>query len=60
MVDVDLSQLREMHTDLTADAASIMIEWAALALQRNRHEPGVMISMQVANASSQSDYRGRR
>jgi len=43
-VDIDLAQLRDMHTRLPADLAVLMVRRAALALGRNGHLPGVTIS----------------
>ena len=51
-VDIDLEQLREMHAKLGAAQALIMVERAALALERNAHEPGVQISLDLERVPS--------
>jgi hypothetical protein len=46
-VDIDLAQLREMHTRLPTDLALVMVGRAALALERNDHASGVRISLDL-------------
>ena len=51
-VDIDLNQLREMHTKLGVAQASILVERAAFALERNAHKPGVRLSMDLERVLS--------
>ncbi len=51
-VDIDLNQFREMHAKLGAAQASIMVERAALALERNAHKPGVRVSLDLERVLS--------
>jgi hypothetical protein len=46
-VEIDLAQLREMHTRLPIDLAVAMVGRAALALERNNHASGVKISLDL-------------
>jgi len=46
-VDIDLGELREMHSRLPADLALVMVERSALALERNAHTPGVRLSLDL-------------
>ncbi len=51
-MDLDLATLREMHPRLSFKRASAMVECAALALERNAHEPGVSISLDLERVRS--------
>jgi len=51
-VDIDLRQLREMHTKLPTDLALYMVGQAAMALERNGHAPGVPISLDLERVLS--------
>jgi len=51
-VDIDLAQLRKMHTRLPADLALVMVGRAALALERNNHESGVRVSLDLEGVAS--------
>lgn len=51
-MQLDLTQLHEMHPRLPGDLALLMTTRAALALQRNGHAPGVGISLEVERHSS--------
>src|SRR5216684_3900393 len=51
-MDVDLAQLREMHTRLPADLALVMVVRAALALERNDHGSGVRLALDLDRAVS--------
>jgi len=42
-VDIDLAELREMHSRLPMDLALVMVARAALALERNAHTSGVRL-----------------
>jgi hypothetical protein len=46
-VDIDLKQLREMHTRLPTELALLMVGQAAMALERNGHAPGVRVSLDL-------------
>jgi hypothetical protein len=46
-MDLDLAQLREMHTRLPADLALVLVGRAALALERNGHTSGVPVSQDL-------------
>jgi hypothetical protein len=46
-VDIDLSQLREMHTRLPTELALLMVGQTAMALERNGHTPGVRVSLDL-------------
>lgn len=46
-VDIDLARLQEMHPRLPTDLAIVMSGRAALALERNRHVPGVRVSLDL-------------
>lgn len=46
-MQLDLSQLREMHPRLGSELAMILVVRAALGLERNGHEPGVAIALDV-------------
>ena len=46
-VNIDLNQLREMHTKLPTDLVLSMVGQAAMALERNGHTPGVGISLDL-------------
>lgn len=49
-MNIDLATLREMHPELPADVAAVMLLRAALALQRNGHAAGVGVSLQLERA----------
>jgi hypothetical protein len=51
-VDIDLAELREMHSRLPADLALVMVGRAALALERNAHKPGVSLSLDLSRVLS--------
>jgi len=51
-VEIDLAQLREMHTRLPTDLALAMVGRAALALERNHHAPGVRVSLDLERVMS--------
>jgi hypothetical protein len=51
-VDIDLAQLREMHTRLPTDLALVMVGRAALALERNDHASGVRVSLDLERVLS--------
>ena len=53
-MEIDLAQLREMHTRLPADLALVMVGRAALALERNDHASGVEISLDLERVLSSS------
>ena len=49
-----MSQLGQMHPRLPAAVALLLIGRAALALQRNRHKPGVAMSVRIDNTSTKA------
>lgn len=51
-MNIDLKKLREMHPELPADVAVIIVVRAALALQRNGHSSGLDLSQQVERVAS--------
>ena len=51
-MDIDLAQLREMHTRLSADLVLVMVGRAALALERNNHASGVGVSLDLEGVVS--------
>ena len=51
-MEIDLAQLREMHTRLPTDLALVMIGRAALALERNDHVSGVRLSLDLERVLS--------
>jgi hypothetical protein len=51
-VEIDLAQLREMHTRLPTDMALVMVGRAALALERNDHASGVRVSLDLERVLS--------
>jgi hypothetical protein len=53
-VDIELHRLREMHPRLPSDLALLMIERAALALERNGHLSGVNLAWEF----EQADFDG--
>jgi hypothetical protein len=52
VVDINLAQLREMHTRLPTDLALVIVGRAALALERNAHASGVRVSLDLERVLS--------
>lgn len=46
-MDVDLRRLREMHARLPVDLSVVMVQRAALALERNGHMSGARLSLDL-------------
>ncbi len=49
-MDLDLATLREMHPRLPFDVALVMVGRAALAMERNSHKSGVVLSLDLERA----------
>ena len=59
-MDLDLAELREMHPRLSFRRASAMVECSALALERNSHNPGVSISLDLEHVRSNGSLQWPR
>ena len=51
-MDIDLAELREMHSRLPTDLALVLVGRAALALERNAHTSGVRLSLDLEHLLS--------
>ena len=56
-MDLDLRRLRQMHKRLPADLAVLMVERAALAMERNGHSSGVYLSLEIQGMVSDACLR---